>query len=96
MKPLIRDDAEFRNEVASQTQYSLKIKKLKLKLKDFVEKTDSEDTEVRNQNIDSLKVQTGVKLPTLCYKNLMGIYWDGNNLRNRLKQQYIKMKEYLM
>ena len=74
LKPLIRDDAEFRNEVASQTQYSLKIKKLKLKLKDFVEKTDSEDTEVRNQNIDSLKVQTGVKLPTLCYKNLMGIY----------------------
>ena len=63
LKPLIRDDAEFRNEVISQTQYSLKIKKLKLKLKGFVEKPNSEDTEVHNQNIDSLQVQTGVKLP---------------------------------
>ena len=63
LKPLIRDDAEFRNEVVSQTQYSLKIKKLKLKLKDFVEKTDNEDTEVHNQNIDSLRVQTRVELP---------------------------------
>ena len=59
---LIRDEAEFRNEVVSQTQYSLKIKKLKLKLEDFVEKTDSEDTKVHNQNIDSLRVQMGVKL----------------------------------
>ena len=63
MKPLIRDDAEFRNEIVSQPQYSLKIKKFKLKLKDFVEKTDSEDTEVYNQNIESLRVQTGIKLP---------------------------------
>ena len=63
MKPVIRDDAEFRNEVVSQTQYSLKIKKLKLELKDFVKKTDSKDTEVHNQNIDSLRVQMGVKLP---------------------------------
>ena len=63
LKPLIRDDAEFRNEVVSQAQYSLKIKKLKLKLKDFVEKTDSEGTKVHNQNTDSLRVQTGVKLP---------------------------------
>ena len=46
LKPLSRDDAEYRNEVVSKTQYSLKIKKLKLKLKDFVEKTDSEDTGV--------------------------------------------------
>ena len=53
LKRLIRDDAEFRNEVVSQAQYSLKIKKLKLQLKDFVDKTDSEGTEV----------QTGVKLP---------------------------------
>ena len=57
---LIRDEAEFRNEVVSQTQYSLKIKKLKLE--DFVEKTDSEDTKVHNQNIDSLRAQMGVKL----------------------------------
>ena len=56
MKQLIRDEAEFRNEVVSQTQYSLKIKKLKLKLEDFVEKTDSEDTKVHNQNTDSLRV----------------------------------------
>ena len=46
LKPLSRDDAEYRNEVVSKPQYSLKIKKLKLKLKDFVEKTDSEDTGV--------------------------------------------------
>ena len=51
MKPLIRDDANYRNEVVSQTQYSLKIKKLK-----------SKDTRVYNQNTDSLRVQTGVKL----------------------------------
>ena len=62
LKPLIRHDAEFRNEGVSQTQYSLKIKKLKLKLKDFIEKTDSKDTEVHNQNINSLRMQTGVKL----------------------------------
>ena len=29
LKPLIRGDAEYRNEVVSQTQYSLTIKKLK-------------------------------------------------------------------
>ena len=51
MKPLIRDDANYRNEVVSQTQYSLRIKKLK-----------SKDTRVYNQNTDSLRVQTGVKL----------------------------------
>ena len=74
LKPLIRDDAEFRNEVVSQTQYSLKIKKLKLK--DFVEKTDSEDTEVHNQKIDSLRVQTGVKLPKFVLQK-----FDGDILR---------------
>ena len=72
LKPLIRDDTEFRNEVVSQTQYSLKIKKLKLKLKDFIEKTDSEDTEVHNQNIDSLRVQTGVKLPKFVLQKFDG------------------------
>ena len=72
LKPLVRDDAEFRNEVVSQTQYSLKIKKLKLKLKNFVEKTDSEDTEVHNQNIDSLRVQTGVKLPKFVLQKFDG------------------------
>ena len=72
LKPLIRDDAEFRNEVVSQAQYSLKIKKLKLKLKDFVEKTDSEGTEVHNQNIDSLRVQTGVKLPKFVLQKFDG------------------------
>ena len=76
MKPLIRDDAEFRNEVVSQAQYSLKIKKLKLKLKDFVEKTDSEGTKVHNQNIDSLRVQTGVKLPKFVLQK-----FDGDILR---------------
>ena len=76
LKPLIRDDAEFRNEVVSQAQYSLKIKKLKLKLKDFVEKTDSEDTKVHNQNIDSLRVQTGVKLPKFVLQK-----FDGDILR---------------
>ena len=76
LKPLIRDDAEFRNEAVSQTQYSLKIKNLKLKLKDFVEKTDSEDTEVHNQNIDSLRVQTGVKLPKFVLQK-----FDGDILR---------------
>ena len=35
LKPLIRDDASFRNEVASQTQYSLRIKKIKIKAKRF-------------------------------------------------------------
>ena len=74
LKPLVRDDAEFRNEVVSQTQYSLKIKKLELKLKCFVEKTDSEDTEVHNQNIDGLRVQTGLSYRNLCYKNLMATY----------------------
>ena len=38
LKTLIRDDAEFKNEVVSEKQFSLKIKKLKSKLKDFVEK----------------------------------------------------------
>ena len=76
LKPLIRDDAEFRNEVVSQTQYSLKIKKLKLKLKDFIEKTDSEDTEVHSQNIDSLRVHTGVKLPKFVLQK-----FDGDILR---------------
>ena len=102
MKPLIWVDAGSRNEAVSQTQYSIKIKKLKLK--DFVEKTDSEDTELHKQNIDSLRVQKGLKLPKFVYRNLMGTYWDGNSLRNRLKLQYeriwewknIRMKEYLM
>ena len=76
MKPLIRDDAEFRNEIVSQPQYSLKIKKFKLKLKDFVEKTDSEDTEVYNQNIESLRVQTGIKLPKFVLEK-----FDGDILR---------------
>ena len=76
LKPLIRDDAEFRNEVISKTQYSLKIKELKLKLKDFAEKTDSEDTEVHNQNIGSLRVQTGVKLPKFVLQK-----FDGDILR---------------
>ena len=76
LKPLVRDDAEFRNEVVSQTQYSLKIKKLKLKLKCFVEKTDSEDTEVHNQNIDGLRVQTGVELPKFVLQK-----FDGDILR---------------
>ena len=58
----------------TDTQYSLKIKKSKLKLKDFVEKTDSEDTKVHNQNIDNLRVQAGVKLPKSVLQNLMGTY----------------------
>ena len=62
-KLLITGDAEYRNEVVSQIQYSLAIKKLKLKLKYFVEKTDSEDTEVHNQNTDSLREQN---LPLSC------------------------------
>ena len=76
LKQLIRDEAEFRNEVVSQTQYSLKIKKLKLKLEDFVEKTDSEDTKVHNQNIDSLRVQMGVKLSKCVLQK-----FDGDILR---------------
>ena len=72
LKQLIRDDAEYRYEVASQTQYSLKIKKLKLKLKDSVQKTDSEDKRVYNQNIDSLRVQAGVKLPKFVLQNFDG------------------------
>ena len=46
MKPVIGDDAKYSNEIVFQTQYSLKLKKLKLKLKCFVEITDSEDTGV--------------------------------------------------
>ena len=76
LKQLIRDEAEFKNEVVSQTQYSLKIKKLKLKLEDFVEKTDSEDTKVYNQNIDSLRVQMGVKLSKCVLQK-----FDGDILR---------------
>ena len=79
LKQLIRDDGEFRNEVVSQTQYSLKIKKLKLKSKDFVEETDSEHTEVHNQNIDSLRVKTGLKLPKFVLQK-----FDGDILRRKL------------
>ena len=35
LKPLIRDDASFRNEVASQTKYSLRTKKIKIKANRF-------------------------------------------------------------
>lgn len=48
MKPLIGDDAKHSNEIVFQTQYSLKFKKLKLKLRCFVEITGSEDTGVRS------------------------------------------------
>ena len=79
LKPLIRDDAEFRNEVVSQTQYSLKIKKLKLKSKDFVVEIDSEDAEVHHQNIDSLRVKTGLKLLKFVLQK-----FDGDILRRKL------------
>ena len=79
LKQLIRDDGEFRNEVVSQTQYSLKIKKLKLKSKDFVEETDSEDTEVHNQNIDCSRVKTGLKLPKFVLQK-----FDGDILKWKL------------
>ena len=35
MKPLLRDDLEYKSEIVNQTQYSLKSKELKLK--SFVE-----------------------------------------------------------
>ena len=47
-----------------------------MKLKDFAEKTDREDNEVHNHNIDNLRVQTRVKLLIFVLQK-----FDGNILR---------------
>ena len=72
--PLIKDDNEYRNELVTQTEYSLKIKKLKLKLQSFTTKSDSENTENRNQNVDRNvdRAETGVKLPKFVLQKFDG------------------------
>ena len=70
IKPLIQEDNEYRNEIREQTIYSLKIKKLKLKLQAFVEKKNL-DTELINSNVN-IKHQTGVKLPKFILKPFSG------------------------
>ena len=72
VKHLISDDTEYRNEVVGQAQYSLKIKKIKLKLQRYVEKVDSEATLISHQNSDNLRVETEVKLPKLILKTFDG------------------------
>ena len=52
-------------------QYSLKIKKIKLKLQRYVEKVDSEATLISHQNSDNLRVEE-VKLPKFILKTFDG------------------------
>ena len=49
---------------------------MKLKLKHFVEKADSENLEVHNQNIESLRAQTAVKLSKFVKQK-----FDGNIMK---------------